>query len=200
MTLISFTVAVLLWVTCAFAAAPVAKIQAVLAKPKVLCGLFEQQKQLVGLKRPVISTGRFCVLSDKGILWRTLQPFPSTMKLTRDEIVQMQGNRVTQRLDAKQEPTIRTINSVLFALLAGDFAQLEKYFDADGTMLEKNWSVTLKSREAALARAIAAIAIDGSSYVQRITLQEANGDRTQIVFTAIQVGDQAISADDAALF
>ena len=28
------------------------------------------------------------------------------------------------RLDAKQEPTVRMINSVLFALLAGDLDQL----------------------------------------------------------------------------
>ena len=31
------------------AAAPVAKIQSMLAKPKVLCGRFDQSKQLVGL-------------------------------------------------------------------------------------------------------------------------------------------------------
>ena len=176
------------------------KIQAVLAKPKILCGRFEQSKQLVGLKRPVVSTGRFCVLAEKGVLWRTLQPFPNTLKLTRDEIVQMQGDRVTQRLDAKQEPTIRTINNVLFALLAGDFAQLEKLFDSDGTIQENNWSVTLKAREPGLAKAIASIAIEGSVYVNKISLQEANGDRTRIVFTAIQSGVEAMSADEAALF
>ena len=181
-------------------AAPVAKIQAVLAKPKILCGRFEQSKQLVGLKRPVLSQGRFCVLAEKGVLWRTLAPFPNTVKLSRDEIVMMQGERITQRLDAKQEPTIRTINSVLFALLAGDFSQLEKLFDADGTIQENNWSVTLKAREPGLAKVIASIAIDGSVYVKKIALQEANGDRTQIVFTAIQSGADAMGADEAALF
>jgi len=181
-------------------AAPVAKIQAILAKPKILCGRFEQSKQLVGLKRPVVSNGRFCVLAEKGVLWRTLAPFPNTVKLSRDEIVMMQGERITQRLDAKQEPTIRTINNVLFALLAGDFGQLEKLFDADGTIQENNWRVTLKAREPGLAKAIASIAIDGSVYVKKIALQEANGDRTQIVFTAIQSGADAMGADEAALF
>jgi hypothetical protein len=181
------------------AAAPVAKIQAVLAKPKVLCGRFEQHKQLLGLKRPVLSQGRFCVLAEKGVLWRTLAPFANTLKLTRDEIVQMQGERVIRRLDAQQEPTIRTINNVLFALLAGDFAQLEKLFDADGTIQENNWQVTLKAREPGLAKAISSIAIEGGVYVSKISLQEANGDRTQIVFTALQSGADAMSADEAAL-
>ena len=66
------------------AAAPVAKIQAMLARPKVLCGRFDQSKQLVGLKNPVTSHGRFCVVANKGILWRNLYPFPSTLRLTRD--------------------------------------------------------------------------------------------------------------------
>lgn len=200
MTRVVYALVVFLWTAAAFAAAPVAKIQAVLAKPKILCGLFEQQKQLVGLRRPVISTGRFCVLAEKGVLWRTLQPFPSSVKVTRDEVVQMQGNRVTQRLDAKQEPTIRTINSVLFALLAGDFGPLEKLFDSDGTIQQNNWSVTLKAREPGLAKVIGSIAIEGGVYVNKIALQEANGDRTQIVFTAIQSGADAMSADEAALF
>ena len=88
-------------------AAPVAKIQSMLAKPNVFCGRFDQVKQLVGLKKPLASNGRFCVVSDKGILWRSLQPFPNTLRLTRNEIIQLQGERVTMRLDAKNSLTDR---------------------------------------------------------------------------------------------
>jgi len=49
-----------------WAAGPVAEIQLMLAKPKVLCGRFDQRKQLVGLKKPLTSNGRFCVVADKG--------------------------------------------------------------------------------------------------------------------------------------
>jgi len=181
-------------------AAPVAKIQTMLAKPKVLCGRFDQSKQLVGLKKPLISNGRFCVVADKGVLWRTLQPFPNTLKLTRDEIIQLRGERVALRLDAKQEPTVRMINSVLFALLAGDLAQLEKLFDVDGTAQDNSWSVTLKAREPGLAKAIGSIALDGGVYVTNIVISETGGDRTAIVFSAIQTGDGALTADEAALF
>lgn len=181
-------------------AAPVEKIQSMLARPKVLCGRFDQSKQLIGLKKPLTSNGRFCVVADKGVLWRTLQPFPNTLKLTRDEIIQLRGERVALRLDAKQEPAVRMINSVLFALLAGDLAQLEKLFDVDGAAQDKNWSVTLKAREPDLAKAIGSIALDGGVYVKNIVINEAGGDRTQIVFSAIQTGEGAMSADEAALF
>ena len=181
-------------------AAPVARIQSMLAKPKVLCGRFEQSKQLVGLKKPVHSNGRFCVVADKGVLWRTLQPFPNTLKLTRDEIVQLRGERVALRLDAKQEPTVRIINSMLFALLAGDLAELEKLFDVDGKAHDNGWSVMLKAREPGLAKAVGSITLDGGVYVKNIVINEAGGDRTQIAFSSIQAGEDAMSADEAALF
>ena len=181
-------------------AAPGAKIQTMLAKPKVLCGRFDQSKQLVGLKKPLTSNGRFCVVTDKGVLWRTLQPFPNTLKLTRDEIIQLRGERVALRLDAKQEPTVRMINGVLFALLAGDLAQLEKLFDVDGTAQDNSWRVTLKAREPGLAKAIGSIALDGGVYVKNIVISEAGGDRTHILFSGIQTGDGALTADEAALF
>jgi hypothetical protein len=191
------------WIIAALAllgASPAAKIQSMLAKPKVLCGRFDQTKQLVGLKKPVKSSGRFCVVADKGVLWRSERPFANTIKLTRDEIVQLQGDRVALRLDAKKEPTVRVINSVLFALLAGDLDQLEKLFEIDGSVNNQSWSVTLKARQPALAKAVGAIALDGAEYVKNIIIDESGGDRTSIVFSAIQTGDGAMTVDEAALF
>ncbi|MGH8525711.1 MAG: outer membrane lipoprotein carrier protein LolA [Gammaproteobacteria bacterium] len=183
-----------------WAAAPVAEIQSMLAKAKVLCGRFDQRKQLAGLKKPLAANGRFCVVADKGVLWRTLHPFPNTVRLTRDEIVHLQGDRVATRLDAKQEPAVRMINSVLFALLAGDLGQIEQWFEVDGAIHDYGWSVSLKPREPALAKAICSVALDGDAYVKNITISEAGGDRTSIVFSKIHTGDAAMSVDEAALF
>lgn len=182
------------------ATAPTEKIQALLAKPKVLCGRFDQTKLLVGLKKPVTSNGRFCVVVDKGVLWRTLEPFPNTLRVTRDEIVQMHGERVALRLDARREPALRMVNNILFALFAGDLGRLESFFEIAGTVGEKTWSVTLKAREPALAKTIARVGLEGGMYVRNVTISEANGDVTQIVFSAIQTGDGAMNADEAALF
>src|SRR5215208_2770838 len=164
-------------------AAPIAEIQAILAKPKVLCGRFDQTKQLAGLKNPLRSNGRFCVVPDKGVLWRGLQPFANTLRLTREEIVQWQGERVAMRLNAKQEPTVRIINTLMFSILAGDLAQLEKYFDVEGAAGDGVWSVKLKARDAGIAKVIGAIALDGGAYVKNIAIDEASGDRTRIVFS-----------------
>jgi outer membrane lipoprotein-sorting protein len=190
----------LLATTSSHAAAPVAKIEAMLAKPQQLCGRFDQSKQLAGMKKALASNGRFCVVSGKGVLWRTLQPFPNTLRLTRDEIVHFQGERVAMRLDAKTEPVVKMINSVLFSLLAGDLAQLDTLFEVDGSIDGGSWQVALKARQPALAKAIGSIRLDGGAFVKNISISEASGDRTSIVFSAIETGPSAITAQEAALF
>jgi hypothetical protein len=182
------------------AAAPIDKIQSLLSKQKILCGNFEQSKQLTGFKKPLLSSGRFCVAADKGVLWRTLQPFPNTLRLTRDEIVQTQGGRVAMRVDAKQEPTVRAINGVLFALLSGDLSQLDALFDSEGSVRDRHWNVALKPREPGLAKILSGIQLEGGSHVKSIVLAEANGDRTSIVFTGMATGAGALSADEAKSF
>jgi len=181
------------------AAAPIAKIQAMLAKPDQLCGTFSQTKQLAGMKKPLASSGRFCVVAGKGVLWRTLKPFPNTLRLKRDEIVHLQGERVAMRLDASQEPTVRMINGVLFSLLAGDLGQLDSLFEVDGSATNDSWKVSLKARNAALARAVGAIALDGGAYVRSIHMAEESGDRTDIVFSDIKTGAGAMLPEEAAL-
>lgn len=184
----------------ALAAAPVEKIQAMLARPPVLCGRFDQSKQLVGIKKPLLSNGRFCVVNGKGVLWRTLQPFPNTLRLKRDEIVQMQGDRIAMRMDAKQEPVVRMINSVLFSLLAGDLSQLESLFELDGSVQGDSWKVALKARQPALAKAIGTLALTGGAYVKTVTISEASGDRTEISFSSLQSGSGAMTAEEGAAF
>jgi hypothetical protein len=184
----------------AHAAAPVAKIQAMLAKQPLMCGRFDQTKTLAGMKKPLASNGRFCVVAGKGVLWRTIAPFPNTLRLTRDEIVHFQGERVAMRLDAKQEPTVRMINSVLFSMLSGDLGQLDTLFEVDGSVTGNSWKVALKARQPALAKAIGAIALEGGAYVKNIQINEASGDSTAIVFSDIKSGESAILPEEAALF
>lgn len=183
----------------AHAAAPVAQIQSMLAKPEQLCGRFEQTKQLAGMKKPLLSSGRFCVIAGKGVLWRTLKPFPNTLRLKRDEIVHMQGERVAMRLDASQEPTVRMINGVLFSLLGGDLGQLDSLFEVEGSVSGDTWKVALKARNAAVARAVGAISLEGSAYVRSIRMLDAGGDRTEIVFTELKTGAQAVLPEETVL-
>ena len=112
----------------------------------------------------------------------------------------MRGAQVALRLEARKEPTVRLINTVLFALLAGDIGQLEKLFDIDGSVRNNSWSITLKALEPGLAKAIGSIALQGGVHVRSITIHEPSGDRTSIDLVAIETGDSAMNVDEAKLF
>lgn len=162
-----------------------------------MCGAFDQQKTLVGLKRPVKSSGRFCVVAEKGVLWSTLAPFASTLKLSREEIVQSQGDRVTSRMSAREEPTVGVISELLFSVLAGDFAKLQSTFKIDASTAAKTWRAKLSPKESGMRRVISNIELAGNEYVQQITLLEASGDRTVIAFTGMTTGADALKPEEA---
>jgi hypothetical protein len=180
------------------------RIQKMVSRAPIMCGAFEQQKTLVGLKRPVRSSGRFCVVSESGVLWNTMLPFASTLRLSREEIVQSEGDRVKSRLSARQEPTVGVISDLLFSVLAGDFKRLQTDFRIEaaaetGTL----WRVKLtpknpKNRD--LRRVIASIELRGNDYVRQITLAEASGDHTAISFTDISTGESALRPDELRAF
>jgi len=163
------------------------KIQHTMAKPEMLCGKFNQKKILSGFKSALNSDGRFCVHANKGIIWQTLKPFPNTLHLTKNEITQWQGDRVIMRMDAQREPAIQMINNVLFSLIAGDFSQLEKLFQAESRIKDNKWHVALKAKDRGLSKAIERISLNGDAYVRDISINEASGDKTHIVFSDIQI-------------
>ena len=168
-----------------------------LSRPDALCGSFEQSKTLVGLRRPVPSSGRFCVVADRGVLWRTLLPFPASIRLTRDEIVEFTGETVSKRLSAQQEPSVRTINDLLFSVLAGELSHLATAFDVACTIGATEWRATLLPRDEGMKRVIARIEMQGGAFVTHIVIGEAGGDRTDIAFSAFVTGKGALLPAEA---
>jgi hypothetical protein len=178
---------------------PITQIQSILDKPTLLCGRFDQVKQLTDISKRLLSNGRFCIDAKKGILWQTLKPFPNTLRLTRDEIIQTQGNQIIMQMDAKQEPVVRMINNILFSLLAGDFSQLDKTFDLKSTIKNKNWQVNLKAHDPTIAKAIGEISLEGDNHVKHVIIKQDNGDSTSIVFSNIK-NNPTLSKEEESLF
>jgi len=171
-----------------------------LAQPPVLRGSFEQSKQVAGFKKPLLSRGDFLVARERGVLWRTQQPFAGVLKLTRDEIVATQGGEVAFRLDAGKEPSVRVINGLLFSLLNGDVSGLAEHFRIEGETSGRSWRLLLTPKQAALAKLMAKVEMAGDQYVRSIQIDETNGDKTGIRFSAQSVEPAKLSAEEAARF
>ena len=204
--------ALLLALACCLGAMPASRaapgaeaavVQAVrerLVQVPVLRGEFEQSKQVQGFAKPLVSRGSFLVARERGVLWQTRTPFASQLRLTRDEIVATQNGAVAFRLDASKEPSVRVINGLMFSLLNGDLGGLAEHFRIEGAAEGRAWRLQLVPRQAALARLMNRIELAGDQHVRSIRIDEANGDRTAIRFSAQSSEPAALQADEAARF
>ncbi len=77
---------------------------------------------------------------------------------------------------------------------------MERKFKWDGSVRAKAWALSLTPKQAAFAKILAHVELSGDQYVRRVVLDEANGDRTTIVFRGQLVEPAKLTAEEAARF
>ena len=173
--------------------------QRVLDAP-VVRGQFTQRKTVQGFKQPLQSSGDFVVARGKGIAWQVRQPFASTLIVKPDSLLSRAADgSVAMQMKAQDEPVLRTINAMLFAVMAADLAQLSQYFEVTGQVQASGWKLHLVPRDPMLAQWLQSVDLRGQQFVQEVLLQEARGDRSQIQIQNPSA-EQALRAQDASLF
>ena len=178
-----------------------AKRQARLAKPAVLRGRFEQEKQLQGFRNPLKSSGDFLLLRDRGIAWNTRLPFASSTRLTRRKLLATMPDGSTQVLvDASSSPAMAAVNALLMALVAGDLDALSGRFTLEEALrADGGWTLTLQPRDATLRQAFTRIVLGGDRYVRSVEIVEAAGDRSRIRFRDLREAPPATRQEAAQL-
>ncbi|WP_250064153.1 outer membrane lipoprotein carrier protein LolA [Stenotrophomonas mori] len=191
----------LLWMVMPLARAAEPVIDAItemVARPEVLRGQFSQEKQVSGFRNPLRSQGRFLVARQRGVIWTTLKPFPSEVVVTADRILSRQRDGSTRvELDARQQPAMRSINAIMFALMSGDVGALSSQFHVDATRVDQGWRLQLTPKSAMLARAFRSMTLQGDRYVRDVEIVEANQDRTRIQFSDLADTPASLTADEA---
>ena len=177
-----------------FAATDVEAVKQRVAKVDVLRGEFTQEKQVAGFKNPLRSQGRFVLAQDHGVVWTTLKPFPSEVVVTRDRILSRQS-------DGRQQPAMRSVNAIMFALMSGDAQALSAQFTVKVEVLPGNaWRMQLTPRSAMLGKVFAQLTLSGDRYVREVQINEANQDVTRIHFAGMSDTPAALSADEGRKF
>lgn len=166
----------------------------------VVRGQFRQRKTVQGFKQPLQSEGDFVVVRDKGIVWQVRKPFASALIVKPDSLLSRGADgSVAMQMKAQDEPVLRTINAMLFAVMAADLAKLVQFFEVTGQVQGNNWSLHLVPRDAMLAQWLKAVDLRGQEFVQEVQLQEVRGDHSQILILN-SAAEPTLSAQDAALF
>ena len=177
-----------LWPVAAIAEPGLAQaVRERLQQPDWLRGEFTQTKKVPGFAKPLVSTGDFVAARGRGVLWRTLKPFASELRLTQNEIRATQGGQTAMRLDAAREPAVRLITTLMFSLLNGDVSGLADVFELTGTTKGASWQLSLTPKPGALQQVLKKVELEGDGFVRRIQLFEANGDESLIQLTGQRV-------------
>lgn len=166
----------------------------------VVRGGFEQHKTVKGFKQPLRSSGDFIVARGKGIVWHVLKPFESTL-VVRPDSLQSRGSdgKLNTQMRAQDEPVLRTVNAMLFAVMSANLTELAQHFEVSGQVAANGWSLHLVPRDPTLAQWLSAVDLQGNQFVQEVRLQEARGDASVIRILA-PVAENALRPQDAAQF
>lgn len=198
-----FLLIVLTWFLPAAAAdeALIAGLRERLADAPVLRGDFEQHKSVAGFRKPLVSRGDFVVARARGVLWNTRMPFASSLAVTRERLLSRRADgEVDAVIEAGKEPGLRAINEILFAVLAADLDVLQTRFKIDGALLDATaWRLVLLPPDAMAARWLTRVELEGDRHVQRVRLEDAQGDVTEIRFGAQREAQELSPAEAAAL-
>ena len=151
------------------------QLSAQLARPQVIHGDFIQEKHLRALPKPLTSTGTFVLAKDHGLLWQLKTPLQQDYRITAQGIARRNGNE-WQMLPGKSAGAEQ--NRLFLAVLQGDSSGLQRDFDLQLQGEAKDWKLTLTPRSLLLKQIFTRINIDGGELVQRIELQETQGDST----------------------
>ena len=166
----------------------------------VVRGGFEQLKSVKGFKQPLRSSGDFIVARGKGIVWHVQQPFESVLVVKPDSL-QSRGSdgKVTMQMRAQDEPVLRTVNAMLFAVMPANLAELAQHFEVTGQVNSKSWTLHLVPRDPTLAQWLSAVDLQGNQFVQEVKLQEVRGDASMIRILS-PGAESALRPQDAAQF
>ncbi len=163
----------------------------------VVRGSFEQVKRVAGFRQPLESRGTFVLARERGVVWTTTTPFPSTLAVTANRIVSRDAQGKTQALaTTASQPGLPMVSATILAILRGDLSALSDRFATEGTLLSgMRWTMRLQPKDAAMQQMFSRIDLEGDRFVRQVQMTEANGDSVVIRFTRL-TGAAQLSPDE----
>jgi len=170
-----------------------------LAQKPVIKGNFEQEKYLNRFDRSLLSSGNFIIAAEQGMVWETLKPFPSTMIMGKNFIMQTRPDGRKSVLSAQGNETFTQMADVISFIFSGQRQGLLENFEVFFLGSVSNWNIGLLPKNSVFASFVMKIIMSGDSVIRNIKLYEKNGD--VITYTlSNQIYPAGLSAYEEAFF
>lgn len=152
-----------------------ANITARLVKTPITQGVFQQEKRLKILRKPLLSTGAFTYHQSKGVIWKTLTPVSSLLLVNESRLLTGQGEQAVPA----------AFGNVFKAMLGGELDRLTESFTITGEEQQTSWRLQLKPKDELLQKIISTIVLTGDTELRWLEIQETGGNLTRISFDKI---------------
>jgi len=158
-----------------------------LVRTTVTQGMFQQEKHLKFLRKPLISTGTFTYDQNKGVIWKTITPIPSILLVNDAHLLTGEGEQALPP----------AFGRVFKALLGGEINRLSEGFAITGKDQKSSWQLLLTPKDELLKKVISTVVLTGDSELRRLELYEVNGNLTRIQFSEITHPDRLSNEQQA---
>ena len=166
-------------------------------------GDFTQTKTLQTNGRKLTSKGVF-IFSQSGILWKTEKPFPSSLILTEDAMIQIAANGKKSVMSGKDNQIFANISGTLSSVFSGNAEELKKNFTCKFEGDSKGaWKLYLIPKDSTIAAVMKSLVLagtfeEGSAAGALLTTLEMTemSDNTILYEFANQKYPKELSADE----
>jgi hypothetical protein len=139
-------------------------------------GNFEQEKTISRLNRSLKSSGNFIIAGGLGMVWDTVKPFPSTLTLGKDYIIQSRQGGQKTVLNAQGNETFLRMAEVISAVFSGNSRGLLDNFKIYYSGGASAWELGLIPQNNAIGAFAEKIIMKGDTAIRSILIYEQNGD------------------------
>ena len=163
-------------------------------------GDFTQIKTLQTNGRKLTSTGKF-IFSQQGILWQTEKPFPSSLILTKDAMVQIAANGKKSVMSGKDNQIFANISETLSSVFSGNVDTLKKNFECELIQeADSSWKILLTPKDSTIASVMKSMVLAGTGAdLSSLEMAETSENTIRYEFKN-QKYPEELSADEKQIF
>ena len=163
-------------------------------------GDFTQIKTLQTNGRKLVSSGKF-IFSQQGILWKTEKPFPSSLILTKDAMVQIAANGKKSVMSGKDNQIFANISETLSSVFSGNVEALKKNFECQLIQeSDSDWKIFLAPKDSTIASVMKSMVLAGvEADLSSLEMSEMSDNTIRYEFKN-QKYPEELSADEKQIF
>ncbi len=138
-------------------------------------GEFTQEQYIKVANRSLISRGNFVMAADKGVIFEIAEPFPSSMVVTEDKLVQTLSGNVVAVMDGKENAMFKNIAKIIHSVFSNDVQVLRDNFQVSVTGGPKD-VLELVPKDPLLSMMFLKITLAVGDSIDSVSVIEAGGN------------------------